>query len=652
MKFPWQRRSDETDPSVDGGGRAGASAGVTVDATVRRMGQMAAAARALPIFATIPTFCLAVFVLISFIGTYTGMLQVLQSGDNSFGFFGVMGIFLFIFATTVIMAYSVSEMFRSGRSFWPRMSLVLTYVVTLLISVSFGFAFYWTQLEARTQAVGDAERFLAVFDREITVADTQLAGTLATLTALNTNFTELSALERASGSQCGELSGGGDGPRTRHLAARAGEINALVTVLTPQIANVRTEAEAVRVSLEQVRAMGAKTAGDVLPAEREQVFRSAAESANKAGATLQALATSQSVTNYVADLRTWGAEYANPALTRVEQGSGANFKCYNPAIASQLNGTAADLAALPVLEITQLDSYAGAAATREALDRFWFTLTAPVRGVVDGPKTQTETEREDAVRREALAEVRRARPDEAEEEALSSSDVKQLVEGQNGLRRNDALPLGLAIVIDSLLFLSALWAQPSEKFASFARMMRELRGEKERPMALVGGAKEIQSNPDFSFLRPYVFTHYDEVYLALPVAGPLAKEQGTQILNTLRIAWQAGKIIKRASVSSAAIERQLAASGSDLLARMKEPVADDDYVTGEDELFDEPKEPAAAPAFPMRLPRANTTFVAYRFLPGTFEQMVLQAMVPLMPGADEEVEEELDAEEEAPRTNS
>lgn len=653
MKFPWQKRGDETDPSVDGGRSSGASAGAAVDATVKRMGQMAAAARALPIFATVPTFCLAVFVTISFIGTYTGMLQVLRSGDNSFGFFGVLGVFLFIFATTVIMAYSVSEMFRSGRSFWPRMSLVLTYVVTLLISVSFGFAFYWTQLEARTQAVGDAERYLTVFDREITVADTQLGGTLATLTALNTNFNELSAIERASGNQCGELSGGGDGPRTRHLASRAGEINALVSALTPQIASVRAEAEAVRASIEEVRAMGAKSASEVAPAEREQVFRAAAASANKAGATLEALATSQSVTNYVADLRSWAGEYANPALTRVEQGSGARFKCYNPAIASRLNGVAADLAALPVLPISQLDSYAGAAATREALDRFWFTLTAPVRGVVDGPRTQTETEREDAVRREALAEVRRARPDEAAEEALSSTEVKQLVEGQNGLRRNDALPLGLAIVIDSLLFLSALWAQPSEKFAAFTRMMRDLRGEKERPMALVGGAKDIQSNPDFSFLRPYVFTHYDEVYLALPVAGPLAKEQATQILNTLRIAWQAGKIIKRASVPSSAIERQLGAAGSELLARMKEPVADDDYVTGEDELFEEDKEPKAASAFPMRLPKSETTFVAYRFLPGTFEQMVLQGMVPLMPGAEEVApEREAEADGEAPRTNS
>ncbi len=601
---------------------------------------MGAAAKALPIFASVPMFSLAVFVTISFIGTYTGMLQVLQSGDNSFGFFGVTGVFLFIFATTIIMAYSVSEMFRSGRDFWPRMSLVLTYVVTLLISVSFGFAFYWTQLEARTQAVGDAERYLTVFDREITVADTQLAGTLATLTTLNTNFTALSAAERASGNQCGEVSGGGDGPRTRHLAARAGEINALVMALTPQIASVRTEADLVRGSIENVRAIGSKTSGEVTPAQREEVFRAAAGAANKAGATLEALATSQSVQNYIGDLRIWAGEYANPSLTRVEAGTGAQFKCYNTTIASQLNGVAADLAALPVLPISELDSYAGAAATREALDRFWFTLTAPVRGLVDGPETQTETEREEAVRRDAIREALGTRTDEAANDEMSSSDVKELVEGQQGLRRNDALPLGLAIVIDALLFLSALWSQPTEKFAAFSRMMRELRGEKEKPLALVQGAHDIQDNLDFQFLRPYVFTHFDEVYLALPVSGELAREQDTQILNTLRIAWQAGKIIKRASVSSATIERQLAASGSWLVQRPQ-----NDNEAAPEASYEEDKQPIAASPLPLKLPRSQANFVAYRFLPGAFEQMVLQAMIPDMPEADEDAE----TAEETPR---
>jgi len=632
LKFPWQRSDIEPGPSAGGG--SGFNAGAAIDSTAQRLGQMGAAAKALPIFASVPMFSLSVFVTISFIGTYTGMLQVLQSGDNSFGFLGVMGVFLFIFATTIIMAYSVSEMFRSGRDFWPRMSLVVTYLVTLLISVSFGFAFYWTQLEARTQAVGDAERYLTVFDREITVADTQLAGTLATLTTLNTNFTALSAAERASGNQCGEVSGGGDGPRTRHLAARAGEINALVMALTPQIASVRTEADLVRGSIENVRAIGSKTSGEVTPAQREEVFRAAAGAANKAGATLEALATSQSVQNYIGDLRIWAGEYANPSLTRVEAGTGAQFKCYNTTIASQLNGVSADLAALPVLPISELDSYAGAAATREALDRFWFTLTAPVRGLVDGPETQTETEREEAVRRDAIREALGTRTDEAANDEMSSSDVKELVEGQQGLRRNDALPLGLAIVIDALLFLSALWSQPTEKFAAFSRMMRELRGEKEKPLALVQGAHDIQDNLDFQFLRPYVFTHFDEVYLALPVRGELAREQDTQILNTLRIAWQAGKIIKRASVSSATIERQLAASGSWLVQK---PQNDNEAAT--EAPYEEDKQPVAASPLPLKLPRSRANFVAYRFLPGAFEQMVLQAMIPDMPEAAETAQE-------------
>jgi hypothetical protein len=320
----------------------------------------------------------------------------------------------------------------------------------------------------------------------------------------------------------------------------------------------------------------------------------------------------------------------------VEAGTGARFKCFNTTIASQLNGVASDLEALPVLPISDLDAYAGAAATREALDRFWHTLSAPVRAVIDGPRTLTETEREEAVRREAIREVLVQQGEEPAGDGMSSREVKELVEGQQGLRRNDSLPLGLAIVIDSLLFLSALWSQPGQKFAAFARMMKDLRGEKERPLALVQGSKDIQHNPDFSFLRPYVFTHYDEVYIALPVSGDFAKEPETQILNTLRIAWQAGKIITRASVPSATIERQLAAAGSRLAVK---PENDNDAV---DARHEEEREPVAASPIPLKWQRPQVNFVAYRFLPGAFEQMVLQAMVPNMPGTEETSEGKAD----------
>jgi hypothetical protein len=95
-------------------------------------------------------------------------------------------------------------------------------------------------------------------------------------------------------------------------------------------------------------------------------------------------------------------------------------------------------------------------------------------------------------------------------------------------------------------------------------------------------------------------------------------------------------------VSSSAIQRQLEAAGSDLLERMKTPDADNDDRAGDDEddLFDRKRETKAASLVPPRWPVSNTTFVAYRFLPGAFEQMVLQAMVPDMPGAGQDDEDE------------
>ena len=70
--------------------------------------------------------------------------------------------------------------------------------------------------------------------------------------------------------------------------------------------------------------------------------------------------------------------------------------------------------------------------------------------------------------------------------------------------------------------------------------------------------------------------------------------------------------------------------GSPLIARLRDSEAADEAP------YEEDREPVAASPLPLNFPKSRSNFVAYRFLPGAFEQMVLQAMVPDMPGAEEE----------------
>jgi hypothetical protein len=67
-----------------------------------------------------------------------------------------------------------------------------------------------------------------------------------------------------------------------------------------------------------------------------------------------------------------------------------------------------------------------------------------------------------------------------------------------------------------------------------------------------------------------------------------------------------------------------------------------------DARYEEEREPVAASPIPLKWQRPQVNFVAYRFLPGAFEQMVLQAMVPNMPGAEaQEAAEQGEARPEA-----
>lgn len=578
------------------------SAKATSDAAVKpgfitTLGQLRRALIEVPKASWIPTLCLSIFVTVSFIGTYTGMLRILESGDNSFGVWGRVGIFLFILATTILMAYSVKQIFMRGHRLLKRISLILTYLITVLISMSFGFAFYWSQLEARSQATSEAEKYLKSFNWELRQADVKLRATQNSLLTLQQEFTDRAAQEFDTGNQCGDSSGRGDGPRWRHLNARANAIDAIVKNLEPRIKSVREESDLVLVEIDKVSALGDKTANETTPEEREKIFRDAARSADNAGVIITELATSEGVKNNIENFRLWAAEYNDPSLVRTEPGSNRRFQCHNTGIGSQLTAIASELESLPVFTITELKTYAGAEATREALDRFWYSLVQPIRKISGSADTETQDEREDAIRRAAIADAlgdQGASPD-GDEENLSSRDIKKIVSAKQGLQGSDTLPMGIAFIVDFLLLLSAVWSKPVQRFEAFMRVLKEFDEMEKSPLGMVENARELANDPDFAFLRKYLFVANNEDHVAVPV-GLAARSSDSVLMNNLMIAWRQGDIAMRVHMSDKAIRKQLIRSGSVL--------AD-------------------------TLDMKTAQFDAFRFKKGAFESLVMKGLVDL-----------------------
>lgn len=554
MRLPRFGRRDAGDTGAAPAHTPSAPAG---DPGVSRLSRALAFARTLPTLVSVPMLCLYVFIGISFVGTYTGMLEVLKSGDNRFGFWGTASVFAFILATTIIMAYSVGEMIRPGKGLLTRLSLIGTYVVTLLISVSFGFAFYWTQLEARGQAVGDASRILGSFNREVKTASQKLSNTSQVLGALAATFQERATIERTpgGGGQCSDRSSGGPGPRARHLQREADSISAVASSLGDRIAGVQARSDEVQAEIDQILALGDSDDDAVTPEQRQVRFREAARKAENAAVALQALADDEGIKGTIKQFRGSAALYNDPNHV-FREGGGATFQCYNVGIANDLSGAANNLESLPILETPQLNAFVGAGATREALDRFWYTLAGPIRPLFfKDPEVSRDEQLDAAVRQGVNQGLARAGSAEA-------ADAPP----PQGLRfgGGDALPLGLALVIDGLLFLSSLWSRPGETFAAFNLMIRNLRKIENTPLDLIAGARALENDPNYQFLRPHVFEYANEIYLAVPGGFALATDPQVKALSNFRVALSAGGVLARenAAIPSRTILRCIMDNGN------------------------------------------------------------------------------------------
>lgn len=528
----------------------------TMETTSMRVRKLAA----LLSLVSLPMLCVYMLATLSFFGTYTGLTRVLQSGDNNAGLIGFIAVFLFVFVLTVIMIYSLEQMVSSERSNGARLAFILTYIATMLFSVCFGFAFYWNLLEARRQAVGDTTRILSAFNREVRVADQKLNNTVIILNALTAEFDERARLEFDQGSQCKGPSGSGEGPRTRHLNGRAASIRATVGTLTPQIENVQTASQTVLADIEEVIQIGLADADDTDTETRERVFRQATLSADDAAIQLEALATDPGITAQADQFTTWANQYADPNHFFYDETSRRQFQCPNLEIAASLRSVSNNLKDLPILQTPNLPTYAGATATREAVDRFFYTVKSFVP-FVNAEQVRPETEREAAIERAAVS---RALGEQAAEDTFieTSDQAISFVRSQKGIRADDAMPLILAFFIDGLLFLTSFWSRPSARFTAFGRLMREMREEKERPFEIVMGVKGLLENENYKALSPYLFNRANEEYLAVPTQTNTP--EALQIAQIAMI-WQASKILVPApTLGSKGIAKRLKAAGSDV----------------------------------------------------------------------------------------
>lgn len=523
-------------------------------------------------WARFPLVFQAAFGLLSFLGTYIGLNDIISTGDLNAGSVGDMMVFGLVALATAAMIYFLR---RAIADPWTMVGFgsILAYLILVFFSVTFGFAFYWGRLEARQQAISGATARLEDFSDKINITAVGLRRTVDELTTLEGEFRRLAQVEETVGGTCGDGSAGGFGPRTRHRQRRADEIASRVTQLKPRFESVAPSVAALETKMAEIQALGRRPADEVTGEVRQALFRDARQTARTAAVEINSLAQDPLLADAAAVFHRWGQEYKTPNMVRGDDPAGAPYVCYQVAAGDALSGAGDRLSSLPTVDVPDLPDYAGPAATREAVFRMLRTVSggasdlwAGLPLIGGGGETRFDQASTEAAYRAGVdAALTSDRGGAAQDNPLLHD---------TGLLPQDRFPLLVAIIVDALLFVFVLIDRaPSQYFGRFQRKIRNAIAEKLDPLEMVALRRSLNDDPNWGLLRRYRFTINDRIYIAQPLdlkrqtdPESVAAAAEVEMLQDLLLLWRRNGLVRRQDLTSEEIRAELRRAGADWLA--------------------------------------------------------------------------------------
>lgn len=417
---------------------------------------------------------LAALLLLSWWSTTQGLLALIAAGNGAPGLLVKGTIGFAVGVLTVLISWTVNRLRVGGTGMWAP-AFVFGYALLTLISVGFGFGFYWTHIESRASAQRVAQEETERLSRTLNTAYGSLAASMEALDAVAQISEARAVTETNEGGTCGIGGVAGPGPRYRLRMNDAATMRALRDQISRQVGgNLSAQRSQGTTTL-----LGAKAALDVQLLRLEQGAFAAMDHQGALGLltdTQRALANT--IDQYEA-FRTGAAVTGAVTLLedRVARGRGvmvdgqAKFTCPDPALEVVMTQAAQTLAQLPPLPLTKLEVPIGADATVAAFGKLANTALKPLLGEKAGPV----------------------------------------------LAGRDLVPLGVAVAVD--LFILLLSVQG--RMPPGARDPSAVAAWLDRPDAireLVGDAPGAEM-PSHTELLEHTFWWRDSYHLALPVAG-------------------------------------------------------------------------------------------------------------------------------------
>ncbi len=488
---------------------------------------------------------------LSWVATYVGMLELIQSnmGELQWTHKIIIG---FSVAMLMIMIIWLLDQLFAPLPFLTKTAYVIGYIFLTLISVGFGFGFYWKVLESRSEATRSAES-------AVTQVKTALYSASARLDQLQTTLDQLMQMsaakaleERERGTTCPN-SRPGDGPRRRLRDADAARFAFAAQFVKGRAVQSKGQIQTLDVEIKKITSADPSTF-DPKTGTRNKFLQQLAR-------RLQLTATGFNAFRTDPQLRQIRSELAERAAkTQFPNSRGGTFSCPDPQLQSALRGVVRAIDQLPELGKPEIATVEGAQAVVEAFRR----LATTFYGVLTF-KLQPSSDELRAMQQRAVQSAK-----------LGAADLQASIQvGQGGLSKRDYIPLAIAMFVDLCLLLVSI-GRPMNRLNGLIPKMRE--AERGPVYQILSRFDDIHRDDEvlqkFEVFRHVVFDFHGDYYVAVPLDAPksavseeqfTALQQEAHLLGNLFASFEKEKIFSRVynpMLTRSVIRKKLERQGS------------------------------------------------------------------------------------------
>jgi len=302
---------------------------------------------------------------LSWVATYVGMLELIQAnmGDLPLIHKVIIGFSVAMLMTMIV--WLLDQMFAPVGAA-TRLAYIAGYLFLSVISVGFGFGFYWKVLESRSESSRSAEQAVTGVQTSLNAASTRLQQLNATLTQLAAVSRSKAEIERTKGTSCPN-SKPGDGPRRRMRDEDAARFAFASEFVSGRVTAVKADMAALDGDLAKIAA-GDPSIVDPKSGTRNEFMKSLGRKLDMTVSGFNALRTDPQLKQLKQDL----AERAD--RTAFGDPKNGGFSCPDAELAQALRGAARAIAELPILEQPTIAAVEGSEATIEAFRRLTTTF--------------------------------------------------------------------------------------------------------------------------------------------------------------------------------------------------------------------------------------------------------------------------------------